>query len=66
MSKNIKQLESFIKYCQENPHQRFWQALRNWSGCNFIYSQKKGGLLSGDTVDIDGDYIELEDTYYKE
>jgi len=24
-------LESFVKYCEENPEQRFWQALRNWA-----------------------------------
>ncbi len=30
MDKNKKQLESFTKYCKENPSQRFFQALRNW------------------------------------
>ena len=31
-SKNRKVLESFIEYCIAHPEQRFWQALRNWSG----------------------------------
>jgi hypothetical protein len=29
-SRNQKSLESFTKYCKENPEQRFFQALRNW------------------------------------
>ncbi len=35
--KSEKLLTSFIAYCKENPEQRFWQALRNWSGYAFIY-----------------------------
>ena len=31
-----KTLKSFLEYYKKNPHQRFWQALRNWSGYNFI------------------------------
>lgn len=29
-------LDDFAQYCAENPDQRFWQALRNWSGFNFV------------------------------
>lgn len=29
-------LESFTEYCKDRPSERFWQALRNWSGHNFI------------------------------
>lgn len=36
-SKNKKVLNDFIKYCEANPGLRFWQALRNWSGSEFIY-----------------------------
>lgn len=42
MSKNEKMLESFTKYCKENPEMRFFQALRNWTqesvdaDCGFI------------------------------
>ena len=35
-SRNKKSLESFAKYCKENPEQRFFQALRNWYGIAFI------------------------------
>lgn len=29
-------LASFINYCALHPEERFWQALRNWSGHDFI------------------------------
>jgi len=29
--KSEKSLMSFLKYCQEHPEHRFWQALRNWN-----------------------------------
>lgn len=41
-SNNAAMSESFYKYCQEHPEQRFWQALRNWTqenidaDCGFI------------------------------
>lgn len=38
--KSHKMLQSFINYCQAYPEQRFWQALRNWSGYHFIISRK--------------------------
>lgn len=31
-------LRSFTSYCLAHPHERFWQALRNWSGFPFIYA----------------------------
>lgn len=40
-SRNSKVLESFVAYCQTNPQLRFWQALRSWSGVNFIYASDK-------------------------
>lgn len=36
MSKNSELLAKFVAYCEDNPEQRFWQALRNWSGYPFI------------------------------
>jgi hypothetical protein len=51
-SRNKKQRDSFIEYCKEHPQERFWQALRNWSGYGFVgYS-------------IDGK--EFRDLFYKE
>ena len=34
--KSTKELLSFIQYCMKNPGERFWQALRNWSGYHFV------------------------------
>lgn len=31
-TRNSEKLASFVKYCEEHPEERFWQALRNWSG----------------------------------
>ena len=36
MKKNEELSKSFAKYCQEHPQERFWQALRNWSGYAFV------------------------------
>jgi hypothetical protein len=38
--KNAELLASFTAYCAENPSQRFWQALRNWSGAHQILAAK--------------------------
>lgn len=34
MNKNKKQLDSFVKLCEEHPEYRFFQALRNWIQIN--------------------------------
>jgi len=36
--KNKTLLRSFVTYCNSHPDERFWQALRNWSGHQFIYT----------------------------
>lgn len=36
MTRNEKVLAEFVKYCEEHPQERFWQALRNWSGYGFV------------------------------
>jgi hypothetical protein len=35
-SRSYETLLSFVTYCEQNPEQRFWQALRNWSGYHYI------------------------------
>jgi len=57
--KSKKTLDSFVAYCKENPEQRFWQALRNWSGYGFIFGCN--AIRHGDA-----DKSNLEDTFYKE
>ena len=31
-NKNIKLSIDFERYCKAHPEERFWQAIRNWSG----------------------------------
>ena len=40
-NKALKKAESFLKYIQEHPNERFWQALRNWSGYNYILGARE-------------------------
>jgi len=35
-SRNQDKLNSFFEYCLLHPEERFWQALRNWAGVNFV------------------------------
>lgn len=59
MTRNEKQLKSFTMYCKQNPEERFWQALRNWSGSPFI--------LRADVLDFDTDeFSGTKDTFYEE
>lgn len=48
--------ESLLRYVQQNPEQRFWQALLNWSGFPYI------AISQVPPVDI-GDK-RLRDTFY--
>jgi hypothetical protein len=50
-----KQLDSFIKYCRDNPNQRMFQALRNWIQINI--DPKWNWLLVSDGT-------EREDTFH--
>ena len=38
MMKNKKLLKSFTAYCNAHPEERFYQALKNWSGWPFIFA----------------------------
>lgn len=43
-SKNLELLDDFVAYCNGHQEQRFWQALRNWSGASYIkYEISTGG-----------------------
>ena len=53
MNKNTKVLNSFTKYCNKHPDERFWQALKNWSGFPFVYGMDKAGNMT-DTFYFDG------------
>lgn len=53
-SKNHDRLLDFEDYCLKHPEERFWQALRNWSGASSIL--RWGGI----------DDMVLHDTFYDE
>lgn len=62
-NKNQKQLKSFTLYCENNPEQRFWQALRNWNQIenpshNFIITAEIDPLFNSR-------WINEMDTFYK-
>lgn len=72
-SKSREKLVSFIDYCIKHPQERFWQALRNWSGYSFIFGWRPKKLLTmkddgGHFVDTlsDVEKLGLEDTFYWE
>jgi hypothetical protein len=61
-TRNSEQLDSLVEYCQAHPNQRFWQALRNWSGwqhvlvsndSDFVLGQVTTGKIR-DTFDWEG------------
>lgn len=56
-TRNSEALRSFIDYCVDHPAERFWQALRNWSGYQLV-------LVSNDS-DPDRDPSVI-DTYFWE
>jgi len=51
MTKNSSVLNSFIIYCYEHPDERFWQALRNWSGFGWIEVSPENRALGMDRRD---------------
>jgi hypothetical protein len=53
--KSKRTLDDFIMYCYDHPDERFWQALRNWSGSAYIL---KSRYLPPDN--------HIQDTFYLE
>jgi DNA-directed RNA polymerase subunit RPC12/RpoP len=60
VSNSEKELESFIKYCQRYPTQRFWQALINWYGKD-LYCKTEWFNIRGKKVIEES----FEDMFYK-
>lgn len=54
-TRNSEVLAQFVAYCQAHPTERFWQALRNWVGCGFVYVSNR---LTGDSMCADTFYWE--------
>lgn len=64
-TRNSKVLKDFVAYCEAHKDQRFWQALRNWSGYPFIFAgmTQPNPSLEDDCFDP---YTDLIDTFYWE
>lgn len=45
-TRNSKLLKEFVKYCEKNQEQRFWQALRNFADVAYVYiSEYQNGAV---------------------
>lgn len=64
--KSAKLLREFVKYCKEHPEERFWQALRNWAGVNFLWVSKFRYDDYRYCESLKSFTNEIEDTFYWE
>jgi hypothetical protein len=62
--KRNTKLDSFVKYCRNNPELRFWQALRNWSGSNFIIKSTHYDPQMFNHKWCEKNKVETQDTFY--
>jgi len=62
------ELEDFVKFCQEHPELRFWQAVRAWSGFNKILAVRVEYVPVPDPNPLmESGYVEHHfDTFYWE
>lgn len=65
-SKNRGLLNCFIKYCELNPEQRFWQALKNWSKWNYILKSTHYESAMFNHKYLSDNDVETQDTFYEE
>lgn len=64
-TRNSVVLADFVKYCERHPEDRFWQALRNWSGRGFILACDLSGNIECREKDT-GHTDVATDTFYWE
>lgn len=57
---------SFATYAKAHPEERFWQALRNWSGHDFILAGNMTSSKGGQKVTFDQIPLYLQDTFNNE
>lgn len=60
MTEAQKLLDSLSKYMALHPEERFWQALRNWSGESFVIVSSN---FMDEGIELIGE-IDLRDTFY--
>lgn len=56
-NRNGKVLLDFIEHCRTHPEERFWQALRNWSGYRYVIAADTDPFFS---------MCDSKDTFYLE
>jgi len=61
-NKNVELLLDFMAYAVSHPDERFYQALRNWSGHNFILFSDKMDAFDLDNIPKE---YGVTDTFYK-
>ena len=57
MNKNKELIDEFTAFCEGHPEMRFWQALRAWTGFDYIVAKNETGYAGQNTE---------EDTFYWE
>lgn len=64
IDKGMTSTELFLAHLKAHPEERLWQAIRNWSGDDYIFtgnmSRKKGRRHP---VDFDGIKVYIRDTF---
>src|SRR5687767_8978552 len=55
-TRNSEALIDFVMYCSKHPNERFWQALRNWSGYSSVFG---GDYIYSDKGDVKIGFVDL-------
>jgi hypothetical protein len=61
--RNFLTVVDFFVYCAEHKELRFWQALRNWSGHNFILTSEYQPVQDSESWDVDSFLGGIQDTF---
>jgi hypothetical protein len=65
-AKSFNALLDFARYCSAHPDERFWQALRNWSGARWILAVSRMDQDFDDFFGHQTIVIQDHDTFYRE
>lgn len=57
-------LDDFIKYYEAHPEFRFFQAIRNWLGVNFLLTSTHYNQEMFNKEWLEKNKVETEDTFY--
>lgn len=64
--KSGRLLADFVEYCAEHPTERFWQALCNWCGADFVFKGMMNSTYGGERVVFDTLPVYLKNTFNEE